>query len=95
MLDIDQLAKVYGISNTNHMNRFLRHLKLQYLVGDQWVPTEKASGMFERYERNVRNIPKYGYKWNISKVKPILDDLFSKYSSIDACINDLCIYCYS
>lgn len=92
MLNIDELAKEYGISHTNDMNRLLRHLKLQSWDGKRWVPTEKAYEMIEKYEFNYRNMIKHAYKWNKSKVKPLLDDLFSKYSCINACINALCNY---
>lgn len=89
MLEPTELGKMYGISGVK-MNKLLGVVRLQDKVNDSWVATEKASGMCVKHSWTSGNKSGYNYKWNSSKVRAILDKVFSNYSSVEECVKELC-----
>ena len=77
MLEPTELASKLGVSSAIMMNRLLADAGLQIKTEDGWISTSLGSSISTRHAWNRNGKSGYNYKWNLEKVKSILETIES------------------
>jgi len=75
MLEPTELASKLGVSSAIMMNRLLADAGLQIKTEDGWVATSLGNNISTRHAWNRNGKSGYNYKWNLEKVKSILETI--------------------
>lgn len=70
-LEPTELGRRWKMSGAE-MNKTLESLGLQARVNKEWIPTDKAHGMYTKHAWAVKSKSGYNLKWNVAKVEAMM-----------------------
>ena len=90
MLEPKELEIQLGLGSSGQkMNRILEALGLQSKINSEWVPTDKAKGLFCKHAWSKNGKSGYNYKWQRAAIKDFVKNLMDLYGSIDQALIEL------